>query len=197
MNDEKMTATEPACPEGFDFRQLRAYVRTLGEPGEDEVPPAVQAHVDECEVCRPKWQFLLRTDPLVRRQFESRVFSIAEQVVVQEIIFQPEPNYTIEETGDWSATAGREIANQIGACMSRFGPRPSWQLEWLNVVSNRILDTSRDLDPQFVADIIEGVRGIPEEEEREAILDQLTALCGRRLEVKKVSQQIIYSLRSK
>src|SRR5947209_1209438 len=87
MEDESGKQPTAECPEGFDYRQLRAYVRSADE--DSPLPPGVWAHIDQCVVCRPKWIFLRRTDPIVREQFKARVLAVADQVAIQEVVFRP------------------------------------------------------------------------------------------------------------
>ncbi|HEY3840649.1 MAG TPA: hypothetical protein VGL72_28955, partial [Bryobacteraceae bacterium] len=89
MQNEGEINTPAECPEGLDYRQLRAYVRSEEDGNSDSIPPWVRGHIDSCAICRPKWDFLRRSDPVVRKQFESRIGILMEQVNIQEVIFGP------------------------------------------------------------------------------------------------------------
>lgn len=175
------------CPEGLDYRQLRAWARSSEEGG--PVPPGVLAHIGACVVCRPKWEFLRRTDPVVRKQFEAHVLSLAEQVTIQEIVFRPAVVPDVVVQPEWTG--------QIAAVMAT-PPR----LAAINSLLQqpdmaRIRDAKARLEPEFVVDIFDQVRSIPDENERLSNGDWVRALFEDRLKERKISQQRIMEALSK
>jgi hypothetical protein len=181
MQEQGANEITPVCPEGFDYRQLRSYVRSSEEDG---IPPDVVVHVGQCDACRPKWEFLERTDPIVRKQFESRVLGLAEQVVIQEIIFKP---LVLAAS---SSSVGIKGASQIAELLRI--PDPWWQ----EPAIDRIRDTTTRLGPEFVVHILDRVRGIPDEKERQQQGQTVRALFGERLE-RKVSRQTLFEAYSR
>jgi hypothetical protein len=186
MQDESGQQPPAECPEGFDYRQLRAYVRSAEEDG--PLPPDVWAHIEQCVVCRPKWNFLQRTDPIVKKQFESRVLAFAEQVTIQEIVFRPELKPTGAPT-EWF----HQIEHAIGA---RAGAGATASL-FEEPAMNRILDASSPLEPSFVVEIFDQVRSIPDESERLRRGRRVVRQFERRLKERKISQRQIVEVMSK
>lgn len=184
MQDDSGNQPPAECPEGLDYRQLRAYLRS--SEGEDQVPlpPGVEAHIYECVVCGPKWKFLLRTDPIVKRQFESRALRVAEQVTIQEIIFQPE-GQTAQKSPAWTGQVQKAMAAAASAGVDPWFERP---------VMDRIQDTKRPLEPKFVVDIFDRVRSIPDKGERSLKGRTMAALFDQRLRERRISQDQIQAV---
>jgi len=175
------------CPEGFEYRELRAYVRSDAEGV--PVPPGVLAHVDDCRVCHPKWEFLRRSDPIVKKQFDSRVLSFAEQVTIQEIVFRPRVS---------AAAAGNVgVSRQVQAVIATPARLTAAASLLQEPGMDRILDTRVPLEPIWVVDIFDRVRSIPDETERQRKGETVAALFEDRLKEKKISRQRIFETLSK
>ncbi len=187
MQDDGANAPTDFCPEGFDYRLLRSFLRNFTE--EQGPLPAVMAHIWACSVCRPKWEFLERTDPTVRGQFEARVRSLAEQVVVQEIIFPRKA---------FGMPVGSDVIAQIQASLASPTPLRMAATSISQVPGmDRVLDVTAPLEPRLVVGILDRVRSIPDEKERQLKGGLITALFGSRLESRKVSEQTVREVLSK
>jgi len=171
---------KPTCPEGFDYRQLRLYLRN----SEEGIPPRVWHHIQTCDACQTKWQFLEKTDPIVKAEFESRVRSIAEQVVTHEIIFhrQVAPVPPVAEDV-MAAKMEREIARSLANILA--GPnaeRAALQAASKIPGLERIETQQERLDPRFVVGICDHVRSTPDGLERKLKAKKVRALFNKRLE---------------
>jgi hypothetical protein len=87
---EKLSAKIEPCVNGREAlapRDLAAYLRLitgtdLEEAG--ELPPYVQAHLDSCSTCQENWNFLKRTDPILRGLRQKRLGLIIRVVEAAE-----------------------------------------------------------------------------------------------------------------
>jgi len=78
------------CPEGFDYRMLRGYLRAHHE---ERLPEPILRHVMGCDTCSGKWRFLEKTDPVVQGQYMRQVTDLISQVEVLPI-YVTAPAYT-------------------------------------------------------------------------------------------------------
>jgi hypothetical protein len=175
------------CPEGFDYRQLRAYLRS--SEGEDSVPlpPGVWSHIEQCHACLPKWRFLERTDPIVKRQFQSRVLRFLDRVSIQEVVFKPvEQPPVIEPQSTYKVMAAIAGSGQSVITTS-----------YLREPLTRILEDKAPLEPRFVVGVVDSVLSIPNEAERLRNGKTVAAVFNGRLKKKEVSQEQIVEVLSK
>jgi len=171
---------KPTCPEGYDYRQLTFYLRSF----EEGIPDSVWQHIQTCDVCQPKWQLLESTDPIVKAEFESRVLSIADQVVVHEHIFHREgvPDAVVPDP--YGATEMEWLSARAleKALAGRPAGRTALQLVAKIPGLERIRGQKERLEPEFVVGICDHVRSTPDDAERKLKATVVAKFFHERLE---------------
>jgi hypothetical protein len=148
-----------ACPEGFHYRELRAFLRV---PEKDSIPPRIWEHIHTCASCSSKWSFLEFTDPIVKEQFEARIRDLAEDILIPEIIF-PRRAKTPEVAV--AATAARAAA--VGVLVPALAIPDAWPASIPCQDAERILNVREPLPPAFVISLFQPKKSVPQEADRE------------------------------
>ncbi len=174
MQEHSANEITPVCPDGFDYRQLRLYVRSRDE----DIPPAMLEHIEECPVCVVKWDFLQRTDPIVRAQYESRAHALAEQLHVLEKIFsrRPEPEQELEHARP--AVSQIEALLQASLRASPQIPAPAKSISGDPKI-DRILIAP--MEPREIVQFVNVARATPDGEERQLNAKAINALFSNRI----------------
>jgi hypothetical protein len=87
------------CPEGLTFYDLRPSF-VAEHYAREPLSPSLAAHLDSCEACRMKWDFLVKTDPQLAARYKQEVKVLVRQIEELESVPAAQPQSITEE--DWS-----------------------------------------------------------------------------------------------
>jgi hypothetical protein len=71
-------------------REMVGYLRAREEGV--ELPPGMEEHFRACRICGDNWEFILRTDPVIRQYREERVELVIRHVLAEEVILATPAN---------------------------------------------------------------------------------------------------------
>lgn len=186
-------ADTPTCSLGLEYSQIRAYLRLQGEG--QEHAPLIWDHIRTCDSCWPKWEFLSRTDPIVRRQFEERIGSVIDEVQAQEIIIRPDKAGVQE----WLEEMVEAMKRSLGQVSRRPLPGLGWLAKALepfsftpafatvsaggpDLDSFSVIATADKLEFRDIVRLCDSVRETPDDEDRFKRARGLAESCRARLE---------------
>ena len=79
---------ERTCARGFTPQDLVGYLRSMG-PRDEDPPKVIAEHLKECKICEYNWDFIWRTDPVVRKRHADAHRGM--RLVIERVLGEEEP----------------------------------------------------------------------------------------------------------
>lgn len=180
----------PQCPEAFlTPREITGYIRQLEEGS--ELPPAIEAHIDSCSACIKNWEFIERTDPVLRKLRGITRVPLVVQSVLAEEVFISEP---VPSGAKLPQAESKRLVDGIKRGLAQRGSHATKgpELEWASKIG------SENLTAEDILKMCETVQQIENEDQRYSSARRLAQLFELRLRKaimeNKVTQDQLFSM---